>query len=100
MTPPRCEEPPLCDGEPGPRDAVPGPAGGAADEHDASTRPAAPAATTAARRDLRRLRQPTRIPIRLLSLTTSMTLTVHGPPRAPRCPARACPSRAAARFLA
>src|SRR5262250_2960207 len=65
--------PPLREAEPGPGEAVPPPAAGAADEHDARTRPAAPAAATTASRDLRRSRQATRIPIRLLSPTTSMT---------------------------
>src|SRR5262249_26745235 len=64
--------PPPPAAEPGPGEAVPPPAAGAADEHDARTRPAAPAAATTASRDLRRSRQATRIPIRLLS-PTSMT---------------------------
>src|SRR5215469_379597 len=65
--------PPLRDETPAPGEAVPGPAAGAAGEHDAKTTPAPAAATTTADRDLRRLRQATRIPIRFLSPTASMT---------------------------
>jgi hypothetical protein len=49
------------------REAVPGPAAGPADEHDASTKPAAAIAAITADRDLRRLHQPTRIPAHLFS---------------------------------
>src|SRR5690242_7420565 len=87
MTPPFREATPLS-GE-----VVPGPAAGGADVHDARTKPAAAAATTAAARDLRRSGQATRIPIRFLSPATSM------PPRSMprRMQARARPPREARR---
>jgi hypothetical protein len=52
------------------RELVLAPPGGA-DEHDARTRPAAATAATPADRDLRRVRQATRIPVRLLQAATS-----------------------------
>src|SRR6516225_3539643 len=71
--------PPLCEEEPGPGEAAPGPVAGPAGEHDASAKPAVPAAATTAGHDLRRLRQATRIPIRFLSPT--IVLLIQSPPR-------------------
>jgi hypothetical protein len=66
MTPPFRETPAL------PGEVVPRPEAGDADVHDARTKPATAAATTAADRDLRRSDQATRIPILFLSPATSM----------------------------